>query len=62
MKPPVGRLDMAEIEDMAGPGNDDKILRDALVDGFDALDEGFAKRMSVLLCGKPCSLNPTHDH
>jgi len=59
--PPVGRLDMNEINEIAGPGNQANVLTDALERGFDALDEEFAAKISRILCGDPCRENPLHE-
>ena len=55
------KIDLTQINQIAGRGNEDNILTDALDGGFDALNEAFARRLSNFLCPIPCA-NPFHDH
>ena len=45
---------MRQIETIAGRQNRHNILRNALVSGFEALNEEFAQEMSERLCSDPC--------
>ena len=52
--PQTGWIDLQQIEDIVGPGNDRRIIKAALGHGFEALNVKFAKEISEILCSEPC--------
>ena len=57
----AGSINLDQINAIAGPGNEERVLRDALENGFDALDDTFARRITGIICDQPC-FNPLHNH
>ena len=57
----VGKIDMKQIKDIVGPGNDGNILTDAVERGFQALDKILAAKISQVMCKHPCD-HWMHDH
>ena len=45
---------MDQINDIAGPGNEDNIFLDAITKGFAALDQDFAVQITKDVCKDPC--------
>merc|ERR1711881_322801 len=49
-----GKLDVQQINDMAGPGNDANIFWEASEKGFAAPDSNFAAKVTAGVCKDPC--------
>jgi len=50
----TGTLDMQQLKEMAGPGNDRNIFMTAVERGFEALDGTFASEVTKGVCKDPC--------
>ena len=59
--PITNSTDPVELNDIVGPGNQNRIFTEAQEKGFDALTKEFAKKLAADICPVPCN-NPFHGH